>query len=219
MSTQALVAAEMAKLVDGLRMQLFSNSEFGLGRLTGAFAQTDFDGSGNVTREDFNDVLNYCGLFLSEQNLTVVQKYFAQNPNECKITATIPIDGFLSEMRITLSPRRQAIVNKAWASLGGGDAIDTRSMVASFNAAGHTLVKQGTHTAENILDHFTNGFEEPTTGKVSTRSDLGRPSAVARANRLASATLYSFCHARVPFFFFFLHTGTHVCVLFLRYVL
>ena len=60
MSTQALVTAEMAKCVDALRMQLFAKGEFGLGKLTGAFAQVDYDGSGNVTRQDFNDVLNYC---------------------------------------------------------------------------------------------------------------------------------------------------------------
>jgi hypothetical protein len=166
MSTQALVTAEMAKCVDALRMQLFAKGEFGLGKLTGAFAQVDYDGSGNVTRQDFNDVLNYCGLFCSEQNLTTVQKFFAPNPNACKITATIPISGFVREMLVPLTPRRRAMVAKAWVSLGGGDTVDTRAMLANFKAAGHVYVRQGSHTAEDIMDQFASGFEGPTTGKV-----------------------------------------------------
>ncbi len=166
MSTQSLVATEMAKCVAALRMQLFSTAQFGLGKLTAAFAQVDYDGSGNVTRQDFNDVLNYCGLFTSEQNLTTVQKYFAPNPNACKITATIPISGFVRELLVPLTPRRRAMVAKAWASLGGGDAVDTRTLLAGFNAAGHVYVRQGSHTADDIMDQFASAFDGPTTAKV-----------------------------------------------------
>lgn len=166
MSTQARVEAEMAKCIESLRMQLFAKSEFGLSRLGNAFGQVDYDGSGMVTRQDFNDVLNYCSLFLSEQNLTTVQKYFSQDPNKCKVTEPIPINSFMAAMLIPMSPRRMSIVAKAWNSLGGGDQVDTRTMISNYSAAGHIYVRQGSHSADDILDKFASSFVNDITTKV-----------------------------------------------------
>ena len=112
MSTRDRVNSEMAKIVESIRLQLFAMKSQGLEKLNAAFQQVDWAGTGVVSRLDFNDVLNYVGLFLTEQNLTSIQKFFAPNPNSVKITATIPVRGFLEQLLIQLNDRRALIVER-----------------------------------------------------------------------------------------------------------
>ena len=95
MSTQTKVTQAFAKVIESLRLQMFAKAMPGLGPLNAAFQQVDWAGSGVVSRLDFNDVLNYIGMFLTEQNITTVQKFFASNPNDVKITATLVRQGYL----------------------------------------------------------------------------------------------------------------------------
>ena len=109
---------------------------------------------------------NYVGMFLTEQNLTSIQKFFATNPNNVKPTAIIPVAGFMEQILIPLNPRRAAIVEKAWSTLSSGAvSINTDNMCASFNASNHVYVRQGTLTTEEIQNQFRGGFLETSTTK------------------------------------------------------
>ena len=166
MSTQASINKAMADIVETVRLQMFAKKLSGLENLNAAFQQVDWSGSGIVTRLDFNDVLNYVGMFLSEQNLTTIQKFFAQNPNNVKPSATIPVRGFMEQILVPLTTRRSNIVDKAWSSLSqGNDTIDTNTMISSYNAANHVYVRQGTQTMDEIMIQFSNGYMESTATK------------------------------------------------------
>jgi Ca2+-binding EF-hand superfamily protein len=160
MSTKTKVSQAFAKVIESLRLQMFAKAMPGLGPLNAAFQQVDWAGSGVVSRLDFNDVLNYIGMFLTEQNITTVQKFFASNPNDVKITATIPIAGFMDQLCVALNERRNGMVNKAWSTLTGTDEIATDSMCSSYNASNHIYVRQGTQSPEELLNAFRSGFFE-----------------------------------------------------------
>ena len=164
MSTRTQVNAAMAKIVESIRLQMFAKAMDGLGSLNQAFQQVDWAGSGVCSRLDFNDCLNFVGIFLTEQNITTVQKFFASNPNDVKSTATIPIAGFMEQLYVPLNNRRAAIVAKAWSSLSSGeDSISTEGMCSSYNASNHIYVRQGSQSAEDIMTKFKSGFLEQST--------------------------------------------------------
>ena len=170
MSTRTRVNADMAKIIESIRLQMFAKAMPGLEQLNVAFQQVDWAGAGVVSRLDLNDCLNYIGMFLTEQNLTTIQKFFATNPNSVKVTATVPIGGFMEQLYIALTARRATMVDKAWQSLGGesnGDStIATASMCSSYNATNHIYVRQATQSVDDITQSFRSGFMEAVTSKT-----------------------------------------------------
>jgi tRNA nucleotidyltransferase/poly(A) polymerase len=51
MSTRERVNAEMAKIVESLRLQMFAKKMSGLEQLNAAFQQVDWSGAGTVSRQ------------------------------------------------------------------------------------------------------------------------------------------------------------------------
>lgn len=127
-------------------------------RLAQSLQEVDWQGTGLVVLVDFNDCLNYVGLFLSELELTTLQKAFAPNPNSVDPNARIPVSGFMGLLDIPLSNRRAALVSKVWDSLGGGEALGMDFLTSRMNAAAHPLVRQGTLEADAVMANFADSF-------------------------------------------------------------
>ena len=156
MSTQDLVNKAAAELFSDVRRKMFDAHVLGTSTLWNALTQVDWDNSGEVTREDFNDSLNYAGIYLSSNQLTTLQKFYAPNPNSVRPTAKIPTQGFLRDLGVKLNERRVAILEKAWAAVGGklASSCPTELLLSRFTAAGHPLVLTGTKSPEYFSDHL-----------------------------------------------------------------
>ena len=140
MSTLDNIKSAYRDVLDNLCFQAFSLRLESLQKLRDAFTTVDWDGTGICDKQDLGDVLNYCGLFLTTQQVTSV--YLALDYEN---TGSISVGQFLQDLCPPLNARRTNIVQVAWASVApSGGFVDQDQICACYCAAGHPNVKAGT---------------------------------------------------------------------------
>lgn len=106
-----------------------------------AFAVNDSTGTGQFEFGDFEAILGKVGLFCKRQDLTKLFNHF-ENKHYSE---------FLSALRGGVSPRREDMILKAWASLSGGaPAVPVAKFWDVFNPARHPRVLSGAQTPSQI---------------------------------------------------------------------
>lgn len=108
-----------------------------------AFQVNDLTGTGQFEFKDFEEILgSKCGLFLKRQDLTKLYNHFeGKHYSE-----------FLAALKGQLSPRREAIILKAWDALSGGQpAVPVANYWARFQPAAHPRVLSGAQTVDQIV--------------------------------------------------------------------
>lgn len=90
-----------------LRQQLFQKGVKGLKSLARTFKIADISGNGELDRDEFEEALNYAGLFLKKTEISMLFRYYDTNNG-----GTICYNEFVAGLAAPLSPRRVAIVMK-----------------------------------------------------------------------------------------------------------
>ena len=165
MASADLIAKAVDKFVEDMRLQLFANRAQSLHRLQAAFEQVDFSGTGEVDRDNFNDCMNFVGLFPSTMQIKTLFRHF--DPHSKR--ETIAYADFMNLFLKPLSSRRKAIVDKAWNSLAAGDqSVSLDTMVAIFNAKGHPYVRMAVESEDSVVQNFRDSFA----GSIVTYEDF-----------------------------------------------
>lgn len=135
---------DLVEIVHEIRRQFAQNSSK-LAALTEAFRVNDTTGTGSFNFEDFEEILGKAGIFCRRQDLTRLYRHFDREGNESVASAEV-----LAALRGEVNGRREAIIQAAWAKLGGGDSMPTTAVLDGFNADGHPDVETGAKTADVI---------------------------------------------------------------------
>jgi Ca2+-binding EF-hand superfamily protein len=135
---------DLVEIVHGIRQQFAQNSSK-LATLTEAFRVNDKTGTGNFNFEDFEEILGKAGIFCRRQDLTRLYRHFDKDQKE-----EVAASEVLAALRGEVNARREAIIQAAWANLGGGDSMPITAVFDGFNADGHPDVETGAKTAEKI---------------------------------------------------------------------
>ena len=144
MSTVDLVRNAYLACLESLRVQAYDLRQQSFDKLQEAFRTVNWDGSGMCDKQDFGDVLNYCGLFLSTQQVASIYKE-ADKGN----TGRLDVEALMNDLILPLNARRANIVQIAWKSVApDGGFVDQDALCASYNAKGHPDVRCGNVTVD-----------------------------------------------------------------------
>jgi Ca2+-binding EF-hand superfamily protein len=124
-----------------------------------SFKVADFNGSKTLDKEEFEDAMGYCGLFLTMPQVSAVFKYFDKDGS-----GTIVYDEFLRGLAGSLPERRQHMVDKAFRLMDkdGSGELTTDDLVGIFNCKKHPKVLEGSMSEEDALTDFLKSFEGST---------------------------------------------------------
>lgn len=162
--------ARVGKVLGQVRDQLFEKKGVkGLRGMKRAFQLADFNGNKMVDKDEFGEALGYSGLFLSQQDVSLLFKYFDQSGD-----GNISYDEFISGLapHISRNPRRHKMVCKAFAVMdkSGNGVIETSDVASVYNATAHPDVRNGEKSEEDVVKEFLMGFE----GKKESKTKDGR---------------------------------------------
>ena len=150
MSTVDIIRAAYDAVLESLRCQAFALRLPTFNKLQEAFDTVDWNGEGICDKSDFGDVLNYCGLFLSTQEVTSIYKQL-----DPKGSGMIHVQNFLGELCPPLNPRRTNIVSIAWDSIApDGGFVDVDTICQLYNAEAHPDVRSGIVDTEVVAKRF-----------------------------------------------------------------
>lgn len=150
MSTIDNIRASYDAVLESLRCQAFALRSPSFDKLNEAFITVDWDGQGVCDKSDFGDVINYCGLFLSTQEVTSIYKQL-----DAKNSGVINVQNFMSDLCPPVNARRANMVNIAWNTCApDGGFVDVDTVCQSYNAAQHPDVRAGTIEADIVAKRF-----------------------------------------------------------------
>lgn len=139
-----------------LRGQLFEKGAKGLQGVARAFRLADFDNSEHLDKEEFQEALQFAGLFTTSQELSAFFKYFDHSGD-----GFVDFNEFIGALRGELNARRLGMVEKVFGALDrdGSGYLSVEDMRGSFNAKGHPEVAAGRATEDDVLRSYLNTFE------------------------------------------------------------
>lgn len=167
LKTEVVVEKTLVKL----RTQLFDKGAKGLHGIARAFRIADFDGSGQLDREEFEECLQFAGLFISSQETSALFKYFDRNGE-----GSVDFEEFLTTLRGELNDRRRAMVEKAFKTLDrdNSGSVGLEDMRGVFTAKKHPEVMAGRVTEDDVFKAFLNQFEGESKDNRVTPEEFAR---------------------------------------------
>lgn len=151
-------------IISELRSQLSKRGGAdGIRTLGLCFALNDRDKNGTFDLDEFETVLQRCGIFLKKQEVSAVFRAFDRNNDK-----RISYKEFLRGVQGKLSDRRIALINKAFAKIDadGNGVLTLSDISAKYNASKHPDVLTGKKTTAQVMAEFVRGFAEQDDGPV-----------------------------------------------------
>lgn len=152
LTVEAQVEASLTKL----RAQLFERGAKGLGGVARAFKIADFNGNKKLDREEFEEAMQFAGLFLSKAETSALFSKFDKDGD-----GNISYDEFLRGLRGGLSDRRKAMVQRCFSILDrdGSGVVTIGDIAGVYNTSKHPDVLAGKCSEEEALETFLASFE------------------------------------------------------------
>lgn len=149
------VAEQVEAINERLRTQLFNKGVKGLKSLARTFKIADNSGNKQLDKDEFEEALQFAGLFLKADEISLLFKYFDVSGD-----GNISYDEFVLGLAPPLSARREALIKKVFAKLDkdASGVIDLEDVRGVYNAAEHPSVKKGEKTEEDILREYLNSL-------------------------------------------------------------
>ena len=163
---------------DSLRKQLFARGATGLTGVARAFRIADFDESGALGREEFEQALSYAGLFLKEHEISALFRFYDKDGS-----GDISYDEFLTGLAGEMNERRLRMVSKVFDMLDRdrSGTLTVSDIQERYSAAKHPRVRAGEVSEEEVLGQFLETFEEDGTDGDGRVSRVSRACASTRA--------------------------------------
>lgn len=155
----------LQEICTSIREQLFRKGTRGLSGVARVFRSADFNGNKKLDREEFEEALSFCGLFLKTHEISFLFKNFDRDND-----GNIAYDELLNGIQQPLSGSRLAITKKAFVKMDndGSGVVDINDVAKVYNASQHPDVREGKKTAQDILLEFIGRFERGTKdGKIT----------------------------------------------------
>lgn len=141
-----------------LKFKLFIQQKGGIGirSLKLIFRKMDFNGNGKLDAGEFEQALAAFGLFPKKVELQALVKYYDVDGD-----GNVTYEEFLRGLRDELTPRRAAMVNKAFAMMDrdGCGTITIKDIVGIYDVSLNPEFLEGRKTKEEILTDFLSNFE------------------------------------------------------------
>eukprot|EP00744_Colponema_vietnamica_P008044 GILI01011499.1.p1 GENE.GILI01011499.1~~GILI01011499.1.p1 ORF type:complete len:413 (-),score=104.93 GILI01011499.1:34-1272(-) len=136
---------------DKLRAQMHAKGKNSLQFLVEAFQQFDTDGSRSLNKREFEQLMSYCGLFLSTQEISSIFRRFDSNKDN-----SLQFDEFINTLRGELSIDKQDAIQRAW------NVIDPRNtgsaslhdLFSAFQVQRHPRVRTRQKSADQVLSEM-----------------------------------------------------------------
>mmetsp|Transcript_25978 Transcript_25978/g.61307 ORF Transcript_25978/g.61307 Transcript_25978/m.61307 type:complete len:298 (+) Transcript_25978:24-917(+) len=150
------VDSQVEATLTKLRAQMFERGARGLGGVSRAFKICDFNGNKKLDREEFEEAMQFAGLFLSTAETSALFSKFDKDGD-----GNISYDEFLAGLRGGLSERRKAMVARCFSVMDrdGSGAVTVGDLAGIYNTSKHPDVMAGKITEEQALERFLEGFE------------------------------------------------------------
>eukprot|EP01138_Halocafeteria_seosinensis_P002456 gb/GECG01002513.1/.p1 GENE.gb/GECG01002513.1/~~gb/GECG01002513.1/.p1 ORF type:complete len:309 (+),score=52.03 gb/GECG01002513.1/:1-927(+) len=141
-------AADASKVLTNIRNKLFFKGSHSTLFLRRALAAADVYNEGALDREDFEEALQFAGVFISTQETGALLRQFPADDNDEKID----YNEFLRNLSMTLNPRREKFVRKVFNTIKSENGEDPTPQQLSdrMNAENHPDVAAGQTTPEKI---------------------------------------------------------------------
>lgn len=139
-----------------LKTALFNRGAVGLRGLARNFRIADDNGNKKLDREEFEEVLNYSGLFPTSANMTKLFNHF-----DISGDGNISLDEFYTALQGDLNPRRLDIVMKAFAKIDkdGSGELTVDDIADIYDVSQHPHVVEAKRSEEEVLKDFLDGFD------------------------------------------------------------
>lgn len=157
MANTSLNHERLQEICGSLREQMFRKGTKGLKKVALVFRQADFNGNKKLDREEFEEALSHCGLFLKSHETSFLFKNFDRDGD-----GNINYDELLHGIQLPLSPPRLAMVTRAFKILDkdGSSVIDVNDIAKIYDASNHPDVQEGKKTEREVLIAFMGAFEK-----------------------------------------------------------
>lgn len=136
---------------------MFRKGTKGLKKVALVFRQADFNGNKKLDREEFEEALSHCGLFLKSHEISFLFKNFDRDGD-----GNINYDELLHGIQLPLSGSRLAVVERAFKTLDkdGSSVIDVNDIAKIYDASKHPDVQEGKKTEREVMIAFMGAFEK-----------------------------------------------------------
>jgi len=165
MATTSLNHERLQEICGSIREQLFRKGTRGLSGVARVFRQADFNRNKKLDREEFEEALSFCGLFLKSHEISFLFKNFDRDND-----GNINYNELLHGIQLPLSGARLAMVQSAFKKLDkdGSSVIDVSDIAKIYDASQHPDVQEGKKTEKEIALAFIGAFESGTKdGKIT----------------------------------------------------
>jgi len=141
-----------------LRFKLAIQQKGGVGlrSLKVIFRRMDFNGNKKLDTSEFEQALAAFGIFPKKVELQALMKHYDVDGD-----GSIGYEEFIRGLRDELTPRRKAMVNKAFAMMDrdGSGVINIDDIGAIYDVSMNPEFLEGRKTREEILHDFLNNFD------------------------------------------------------------
>jgi len=143
-------------LMNQLRQKMQDRGTEGTAALARTFRQADDNGNMKLDYDDYEEVLSYCGLHMSQAATKKLFRYFDKDGS-----GQISLSEFYVAFKGDLNARRTAIVTAAFNSVDrDGSGVLTVSDIADlYDCSKHPAVQKAEITEEECLQRFLDGFD------------------------------------------------------------
>lgn len=137
-------------------MHIQAKGGVGLRGLKNTLRQFDYNRNGKLDAAEFEQALAYFGLFPKKVELQALLKYYDMDGD-----GNINYEEFLRGLRDDLTPRRAAMVEKAFNILdtNGSGQINFQDVSDMYDVSCHKDFIEGRKTKDQIVNEFLNTFD------------------------------------------------------------
>jgi UMP-CMP kinase len=156
------MSRDVVEIVHDIKTQLGRKcGTQGLRLLGRAFVVNDTTNTCQFNFYSFSNIIAKAGIFLSRQEASKLYRFFDVNGDE-HVDYREFIRGLVGEA----SPRRAALIEKAFVTLSGGaPSVPISRLVSAFTPEKHPRVVTGEFTAKEVFEEFCNSFENAAPGR------------------------------------------------------
>lgn len=138
------------------KLQIQQRGGTGIRGLRRIFNHADFNGNKTLDIQEFEQALNGFGIFVKKVELQALMKYYDINQD-----GNITYEEFLNGLKDPLTPRREAMVKKAFAMMdkSGDGYLSIQDIEGIYDVSKNPEFLEGRKTKDEILNDFLANFE------------------------------------------------------------